>query len=187
MICIALEGIDNAGKTTLAKKLVDDLKEQNFNAIISKELTTDVGKIVKNAFKNKVKLSPKQKILLFASDRLQRYEELQKQNIDVLIWDRYIHSALVYREMESCDIEWVKQVNSIFPKADLSIYLEVDIDVSINRGEKANKPCPYSKEQLDKCQTIYKRYIDNNELISFDSIKNYEAILTLITKKLNEK
>jgi len=187
MLNIALEGIDNAGKTTLSKKLVDDLKKQNIKVVISKELTTDIGQIIKTSFKENIKLSPIQKTLLFASDRLQRYEELQKQNIDVVIWDRYVHSALVYREMENCDIAWVKQVNSVFSKADLNIYLEVDIDESINRGEKANKPCPYTKEQLEKCQTIYKKYIENDELISFDSTKDYDLILELIIKKINEK
>lgn len=187
MTHIALEGIDNAGKTTLAKKLVDDLKSQNIKVVISKELTTDVGQIVKNAFTDKIKLSPKQKTLLFASDRLTRYEELQTQDIDIVIWDRYIHSALVYREMEDCDILWVKEVNSIFPKAALNIYLDVNIDLSIQRGQEANKPCPYTKEQLQKCAKIYQRYVESGELISFEDINDYEKIINKIIEKFNEK
>lgn len=187
MLNIALEGIDNAGKTTLSKKLVDDLQKENIKVVISKELTTDVGNIIKLAFKNNTKLSPKQKTLLFASDRLERYQELQKQDIDVVIWDRYVYSALVYREMESCDMDWVKEVNIIFPNADLNIYLDVDIDLSIKRGIEANKPCPYSKEQLQKCKDIYSRYILNSELISVNSISDYEKIKNMIIEKFHEK
>jgi len=42
---IALEGIDNAGKTTVAEKLKELLEEKGYKAIISKEFSSSYGKI----------------------------------------------------------------------------------------------------------------------------------------------
>ena len=184
---IGLEGIDNAGKTTLAEKLANDLRDRNINVNISKELTTSVGKIVVDAFRTGVCLTSEQKTLLFAADRLARYQELQNRQSDVVIWDRYIYSAFVYREMEGCDLAWVKVVNSIFPQADLNIYLDVDIEESVRRGYAANKPCPYTKQQLQICQNIYRQYILSGDLICYNSIEHYSDILELIIKKINER
>ena len=178
MIFVALEGIDNSGKTTLAEKLYKELKCKKINVYNTRELIdTDIGKIVLQAFRNNVKLSPKQKTLYFALDRQIRYEKIIKENYDVVIWDRYVYSSFVYREMENCDINWVKRVNSIFKKPELNIYLDVDIDTAMDRAFKNKRVLPYSKEQLIECKKIYKRYVEDKELIQF---QNYDWLLDKI-------
>lgn len=41
----------------------------------------------------------------------------------IMLFDRYVPSALAYRMAEGVDKNWVANINSIFPKADLGFLL----------------------------------------------------------------
>ena len=58
------------------------------------------------------------------------------EKVDIVIWDRYIHSALVYRKMEGLDEDWVKGVNEIFKKANIVVYLDIDTDEAFREGRR---------------------------------------------------
>lgn len=73
---IALEGIDNAGKTTIGHYLQDYFSKENIKVVLSKELTTDVGEVIKNRI-HRGGLSPISKAFLFAADRQLRLETLR--------------------------------------------------------------------------------------------------------------
>ena len=49
---IALEGIDNAGKTTIAQILVNQMLRQGKISTVSKELTTNVGAVIKSSMQD---------------------------------------------------------------------------------------------------------------------------------------
>ena len=182
MIYIVLEGIDNAGKTTIATELESQISQNGYKVKISKELTTEVGKIVLQSFKKKERISPELKTYLFAADRLVRMEKLKHKKLDFVIWDRYIYSAMVYREMEGIDVEWVKSVNAIFKDPDLAYYIDIDPHESLRRGLHANKSCPYTIEELARCREIYKRYVDGGNLIEIRS----QAIDMIIKKIMQD-
>ena len=169
MLHVAFEGIDNAGKTTLIEHLEVMLQNKGLKVAITKELTSEIGSIVLEHFNNSIKLSPKLKTYLFAADRLIRFQEIITKEYDIVIWDRYIYSALVYREMEKLDVQWVKIVNSIFPVANLTYYIDIEPLESIKRGEIAGKICPYNSEELYICREIYKRYVHKGEMVEIIS------------------
>jgi len=187
MIFVALEGIDNAGKTTLAEKINDDLLKVGIKSCITRELVeTEVGKIVLESFRKKNNLSPEQKTLYFALDRQIRYEKIMNlDNIEVVIWDRYVYSSFVYREMEKAEIvEWVKRVNSMFKKPELNIYIDVNIKEAMKRALENKRILPYTKEQLIRCREIYLKYVEKGELEYF---QGYEWLIQKIKDKIDEK
>lgn len=160
MIHIAFEGIDNSGKTTLAEALLEYLLDKGVRAELTKELTTSVGRTIKDAFAKGIHLSGCMKTYLFAADRLERYESLvrceqKNEKLDLVIWDRYVYSAIAYRAAEGIDPEWVQMVNRPFPPANRGYYLNVTSEESIRRGSEAGKPCPYSQEFLAKVRENY--------------------------------
>lgn len=183
MIHIALEGIDNSGKTTISAFLETKLVEMGIKAAVSKELTTDVGKIIISLFDRKIPLSPKAKTLMFAADRLLRYEQLKKNDVDIVIWDRYVYSAIVYRQMEGLDTQWVQEVNSIFPDAERQYYLDIDPIEAQRRGEKCKKSCPYTIEQLTMCRNIYKDYVNKGDLVELET-KSKEELAEIVLKDI---
>jgi len=171
MKIIALEGIDNAGKTTICKKIEEVFKDRD-DLVVSYELSSEIGKSHK---KDLSLMDAKEKTLLFATDRIFREKEYKKYK--VVVCDRYIYSAFVYREMEGCDIEWVKSVNSIFDEPYLNIYCDVDLDEAFKRGGYI----PYTRDELKICKDIYSRYIDDKKMINY---KGFEWLVSKIKRLL---
>ena len=182
MIFVTLEGIDNCGKTTLSKKLCKELSSQGKKVHCTRELiTTDVGDIVLDSFRKGIKLSPQLKALYFAADRQIRYEEIIKQDYDVVIWDRYVYSSLVYREMESCNVAWVDEINKIFKVPELNIYMDVSLKTAMSRARENKRILPYTKKELGLCRGIYLRYVKENRLLQY---QGYEWLLNEINKQI---
>lgn len=181
---IAFEGIDNSGKTTISKRLADDLIKDGYEAVVSKELTTNVGDLIRDSFRSS-SLSPVCKAFLFAADRQLRLEQLHIYNGDdkqdsnlsrVYLFDRYIYSALAYREAEGLDGEWVRDVNHFVPKADMNIYIDITSAESIARncGQKFN--IIYSSDQLEQVRQVYLKYVERGELIRFNGMRSMEDV-----------
>ncbi len=174
---IALEGVDNAGKTTLAGMLTDEFVKVGKKAIVSKELTTEVGELIKTTIKTGI-LTPVSKTFLFAADRQLRIEKLQEDNCfdEVVIFDRYLHSAIVYREAEQLDGVWVKDVNRNIPTSDIAFYIDITPEESIKRNTDTKFNIHYSIEHLRKVRESYLNYVELGELILVDGMRNKKEV-----------
>lgn len=185
---IVLEGIDNAGKTTIAQMLVDYFSKKSKRVVVSKELTTKVGETIKSCIKSEG-LSPISKAFLFAADRQIRIEELQNElrDGDVVIFDRYIHSAIVYREAEGVEGDWVKELNRNIPKSDVSIYIDITPEESIERNTDSKFNIHYSLEHLTKVRNAYLNYVECGELILVNGMKRVEDVRDEIVALLEKQ
>lgn len=185
---ITLEGIDNAGKTTLAGMLTDEFVKAGKNAIVSKELTTEVGKLIKTIIKTEM-LTPISKTFLFAADRQLRIEKLQEDNSfdEIVIFDRYLYSAIVYREAEQLDGRWVKDVNKNIPKSDIAFYIDITPEESIKRNTDTKFNIHYSIEHLRRIRESYLNYVELGELILIDGMKDtkeiYDNVIDILRKR----
>lgn len=185
---IVLEGIDNAGKTTIAQMLVDYFESRGKKVIISKELTTRVGETIKCSIKSEG-LSSISKTFLFAADRQIRLEELSNELYDgtIVIFDRYLHSAIAYREVEGVEAEWVKMVNKNIPCSDVNIYIDITPQESIRRNTDNKFNIHYSLSHLEKIRNTYLKYVESGELMlvngmrSINEVKN--EIITILERE----
>ena len=185
MIHIAFEGIDNSGKTTLADALLEYLLEKWVRVALTKELTTPVACIIKDAFAKGIHLGGRMKTYLFAADRLERYESLVRREQEngkpyLVIWDRYVYSAIAYRAAEGIDPEWVQMVNSLFPLANQGYYLDVTSEESIRRGSESGKPCPYSQGFLARVRENYSSMVEKGTLNVIAGVTQAELLLNVI-------
>jgi len=172
---IIFEGLDNSGKTTLIENLSNALSS-NYNVKVSKEFETDTGIVLKNGLKEN-KYSPQNKALLFAADRQERLDELQRTNAyDIVFFDRYIYSAIVYRQSEGLEEEWIRTLNKFNPKEDLGFYIDITADESIKRNNSKKFNVHYPKEQLEEVRKNYLRIIESENLIRIDGMKESEKI-----------
>lgn len=185
---IVLEGIDNSGKTTIAKFLYDYFQSQGKRVTISRELTTKVGEVIKDCIKNEG-LSSISKTFLFAADRQIRLEQLKDiDNPDeITIFDRYLHSAIVYREAEGLNGVWVKEINRYVPKSDFSFYIDITPEESIKRNTDTKFNIPYTLTQLDKVRKAYLDYVNKGELTLINGMRNIEYVQNDIIKTLENK
>lgn len=182
---IVLEGIDNAGKTTIGRYLQDYFCKENKKVVLSKELTTDVGEVIKNRI-HRGGLSPISKAFLFAADRQLRLDALRiADNPEtIFIFDRYIHSAIVYREAEGLDGNWVRELNKDVPKSDLTFYIDITPEESIKRNTNTKFNIHYSISRLKTVRERYLYYTGKGELVFIDGMKDIDCIQRQIVEEI---
>lgn len=184
---VILEGLDNTGKTTIAKMLMQYYKIQGKSAILAKELSTPVGEQIKQLSKAG-KLTPELKSYLFPADRRLLLDGLGEiKQDDIVIFDRYVPSAVAYRIADGIDKEWIKQINKNFPKHDLGFYIDISPDESIKRNTDKKFNIRYSYEHLDRVREAYKSILDEYSLEEIDGFQSINNIFKHIASRVNEK
>lgn len=185
---IALEGIDNAGKTSVAQILEKKFIEKGKVTVVSKELTTSVGGLIKSSIKGEG-LSPISKAFLFAADRQIRIESLYSHDSfeHVVIFDRYLYSAIAYREAEGLEGSWVKDLNKYVPPSDFNFYIDITAEESIRRNTDKKFNIHYDVEYLKRVRESYLRYVNCGELIKIDGMAGINGAAVSIFEILTAK
>ena len=143
---IVIEGADSSGKYTQSKLLVERLeKEGNEVAFFSfPRYETFFGKIVKKylqgEFGSLEDVKPELASLLYSLDRFDAMPEIEKLlgQGKVVVCDRYIASNIAHQaaKFEGVQrkqfIEWLECVESRLPNPDLTIFLDLPVNVSTN-------------------------------------------------------
>lgn len=174
---VVFEGLDNCGKTTIVEKLKDYYTEQGIIAEFTREFETDVGKLIKKMSQEN-QLDSILKSYLFAADRQIRtriYSEEDYQN-KIILFDRYYHSAVAYRMAEGISKEWVMSLNSVFKKPDIGFYIDITPEESVRRNTDSKFNIKASAEHLSKVRNAYLSFINDENLIYIDGMRDLESI-----------
>jgi len=144
---IVLEGLDGAGTTTQARRLVDHLNARGSTAHGTREPSDGpVGQLIRQMLTGGHTI-PGQSIaqstfgLLFAADRLdhlQREVEPQLAAGVTVISDRWYHSSLAYQGT-GADRDWITLLNARARRPDLTIFLQVRPEVAAARRVAAGR------------------------------------------------
>lgn len=133
---ICIEGIDGAGKSLQVKLLSEKLKKCGYKVIQIKEPTdSEIGKLIRKLLRKEVNNALM--TLLFAADRIILSEKIKKllKKGYLVISDRCLWSSFVYQSIDIGE-DWVEEVNKYALKPDITIFLDVDVDVAMKRCEK---------------------------------------------------
>ena len=134
------------------------------------------------------KLDPILKAYLFATDRYIRMKEISKQDLEskIIMFDRYVPSALAYRMAEGVDKEWVSNINSIFPKADIGFFIDISPEESVKRNTDTKVNIKATPEHLSKVRNSYLSILDENNLIYTNGMRPIEEIFNDVLSKIEE-
>ena len=159
---IVFEGIDGAGLSTQAFLLQEYLKKKGFEVVLTKEPTNNlIGGLIRASLKKEWKTSARALQLLFSADRSHHLEfeilpALEKGKI--VISDRYFFSTIAYGMLE-LEKEWLKALNSKFLIPDITIILDVPVEVSLKRiGKGRSNTEPF--EEREKLEKVRENYIE---------------------------
>ena len=144
---IVLEGLDGAGTTTQARRLVDHLRARGGQAHLTREPSDGpIGRLIREMLVGQHAI-PGQSIaqstfgLLFAADRmdhLQREVEVQLAAGATVVSDRWYHSSLAYQGT-GADRDWIATLNARARRPDLTIFLEVRPEIAAQRRVAAGR------------------------------------------------
>ena len=184
---VIFEGLDNCGKTTIVQMLKDYYTNVGIDSEVSKEFETNIGIELKKMAKAGT-LDPILKAYLFATDRYIRMKNLSQDDLKnkIMLFDRYVPSAIAYRMSEGIDKNWITTINSIFPKADIGFFIDITPDESIKRNTDAKFNIRYTSEQLEKVRESYLSILDENNLIYVNGMQPIENIFGEVVEKIEE-
>jgi dTMP kinase len=143
------EGIDGSGTTTQTERLVDYLRQHGRSVAATREPSGGpIGRMLREILLGQHRVAHggsmdgRTMALLFAADRidhLQReVEPLLADGVDV-VSDRYLMSSLAY-QAEEADREWVASLARGVRSPDLTILLDIPIEVAAKRRHLAGRP-----------------------------------------------
>ena len=140
---ITLEGPEGSGKSMQICDLAEFVRQQGYEVLTTREPGgTFIGDQIRQVIMNmeNTMMNPRTEILLFCAARAQIVSEVIRPNLEkgvVVISDRYADSTLAYQGYgHGLDLDILRQILAFATgglKPDLTLLLDVDIEVGLNR------------------------------------------------------
>jgi dTMP kinase len=142
---ITLEGPEGSGKTLQLPKLADYLRQCGYDVLTTREpggtyISEQIRTVLHN-LENK-EMNPRTEILLFQASRAQLVEQIIRPQLNkggIVVSDRYADSTLAYQGFgHQIEIEPLRVLVTFATgglKPDLTILLDVDVEVGLRRKE----------------------------------------------------
>jgi len=190
---IVIEGIDGAGKTTHARKLVRWLRKKGIRTRYTFEPTRGaIGRILEK-MASKRKVDVRVEALLFAADRIDHLNKIIRPLLEkgfIIISDRYVHSSIAYQSVTVGDQGWVEELNKFAEKPDLVILLDVDPETGLKRIKRKRARF----ERIEILKKVREKYLELAEREGFKVINAnrgveevFEDVKSSVEKFLEDK
>ena len=186
---ITFEGIEGSGKSSLIAQLKKYFKSSKLEAFFSKEPGgTDLGKEIRKILLNpKYSFDPTSELLLLLADRAEHVQKIIRPNLQknkLFFCDRYLDSTLAYQGSgRNLDKKIIKEMFKVldFPIPDLTILLDVPVQIGLSRARKRNKLDRFEKEDLNFHENVRRSYLDlakndSARIVLFDSSISEEEL-----------
>ncbi len=193
---IVLEGIDGSGISTQSQELKRILESEFASkAILTKEPSTGpVGVTIRQVLSRRISgIEDNCLALLFAADRVDHNLNTiipALQQGKHVICDRYLWSSIAYQGRTE-DIDWLEQINRYGYKPDLTIFIKVRPDTSLERITTSRLKTEIFEER-DILQQVYDNYIKlfkkwqdlGEQVIVIDGEQTSEEVTAEIRKEI---
>lgn len=181
-VLIVIEGIDGAGKTTQAKRLLDTLLDEEIEAVYFREPSDSRwGREIKQKAATADSLSPEEELDLFQKDRRENVERNLKPALEdkrVVVLDRYYFSTMAYQGARGIDPGWIQETNEEFTVIpDLVFILDVEPGTGLKRIEdrKRKDELFEQEERLIRVREIFKE-IKGENIFHIDGTQSEDDI-----------
>ena len=195
-VLIVIEGIDGAGKSTQAKRLLNFVTDDGYETLGLTEPTNGVWgkKIREMAHRGERETTPEEEYRLFILDRMENV----KKNIlpalednKVVILDRYYFSTMAYQGARGLNPGKIMEENTAFaPVPDLVVFIDIAVDECLRRIKKGRDAfSPFEKrEYLEKVKEIFDREVTPLPfVVKVDGMKAEEVVFEEMVKVVMER
>jgi dTMP kinase len=172
---IVFEGCEGAGKTTQARILGKKLSDCGLNVYVTREPGgSEIAEKIRHLLKTVREIDAICEVLLmFAARRdhfVKKISPLLKDGYTV-ICDRFYDSSLVYQGiLKSVPIDWIMQLKQMTIgdfEPDLTIILDLDIDIAIERVKSRCAPDEYDAMSRSHYEIIRRGFQKISETFPF--------------------
>jgi dTMP kinase len=167
---------------------MENLEKNNNKAVLYKfpDRVTHTGELIHQYLQNEIELEPHVIHLLYSANRWEK-KDMIIENINngmTVICDRYIYSGIAYSVANGLDINWCKLSDIGLPIPDIVIWLDLDIEISMERSNFGNEIYE-RKEFQEKVLNAYKLLHDENWVI-LDANNSFKYISDKIFNLVTE-
>ncbi|RMG41886.1 MAG: dTMP kinase [Methanobacteriota archaeon] len=186
---VAIEGIDGAGKTTMAQLLVQKLKKLVSQDIIltSEPTKGKIGKLLREY----LRMDQAQKevdALLFAADRVEHFHTEILPNLEqgnIVITDRYVYSSYAYQSTQGLPLDWLQEINKFVPLPDVVFLLDIPVTTAFERLKNQNRDENEKFEKvvfLKEVKKVYDQFTKESNVRVVDADRSSTEILNDLTR-----
>jgi len=198
---ITIEGIDGAGKTTLAAALVAALKDRGIDVLLLREPggVPAAERIRELVIDPDLHVTARTEALLYAAARAQLVEEAVEPLLREGKWlllDRFIDSSLAYQGGgRKLGIDSVRAINEFAIRAalpDRTLLLMIDPDLGRNRSRsRAAEPDRLERERDDFFERTVSAYLelaaqDPKRIRKIDASRPPDEVLAAAVEQLTD-
>jgi dTMP kinase len=191
---ITIEGLDGAGKSTLAEALADRLGARLLREPGGVDLSERIRTLVKDPG---LQVSPRAEALLYAAARAQLVEELVEPLLEAgttVVLDRFVDSSLAYQGGgRGLGLDAVGAVNRFATgglSPDVTLLLRVDIATGRMRlGGRGEVPDRLEREDaafFERVQSVYDQLADQPQVRVIDASGSPEEVLEEALRAVSE-
>lgn len=203
-ILISLEGPDGAGKTTVLKEILPEIKKMKRDIISTREpggvrLAEEIRQLILDP-KN-TEIDSKTEMLLFAAARRLHMQEKMLPALKagkVVIVDRFIDSSVAYqgygRELGVEVVDWLNNFATDGLKPDLTLYFDIDTDVALdrimsNRADEVNRLDLERAEMHRKVRQGYLKMVEREpqRFVTIDASQSVEKVVSDTIEAIKER
>jgi dTMP kinase len=175
---IAVEGIDGAGKTVIARHIYGFLTNRGCRCALFKEPSDSVyGRIIRSL---NAQIDPDLELMLFLKDREVDVQErilpaLRKGLI--VIMDRYYYSNVAYQSARGLNANQIKKLNEkIAPKPDLVILLDLSASKALERIKHRKQRSVF--EELEFLELVRRKFLEiaDEKTVIIDAERELEVV-----------
>ena len=207
---ITIEGPDGAGKSSVVKKLVTAIQETTSTPlVITREPGgSDIAERIRDILLDPIhtNMDDRTEALLLAAGRRQHVIEKINPALergDIVLCDRFVDSSIAYQgQARGIGIEEVKAINEFAIEGlrpDLTIYLDVDAEVGLNRIKDSKSNRTQDRLELEEVafhEEVRKGYLalikaEPERFVTVDASRSeeevFERVWEIVKKKVQEK
>jgi dTMP kinase len=205
---ITIEGVEGAGKSTIAKHLVSWLQERGRDTFCTREPGgTEIGETLRELILNAERpLSARAELLLIEAARAQIMDEVILPRLDrgmTVILDRHCDSTIAYQGYgRGVDLDLIGRINRWVCQErtpDLTLLLDIDVKTGLSRARKVKERAGFQDrfetEAIEFMQTVREGFLQTArrepQRVAIISAQNdveavWESVASVVTKRLSE-
>lgn len=190
---ITFEGIDGAGKSTLARQLADWLEATGIPAILTREPGgTELGEKIRNLVLS-LPVSPQAEFLLYAADRAEHAQVLIGPELAAgkfVICDRYLDSSLAYQGYgRGLQIAWLRSVSQGLPVPRLTFLLDLPAHAGLERQNQRQKFEALGEDFLERVRQGYLQTAreEPKRFVVLDALSQPSKLMELIRQEVKQR
>ena len=177
---IAIEGIDQSGKATLAAALKSRLETTGRRAQILSfpDYSTPIGRLIRRMLDDDPWHDPATMQLLNAANRNEHRKTLAAAvtGNDIVICDRYTGSGTAYGKAQRLPETWLEEIDYRVPAADRTLLVDTDPDRSRERKTDGRDRYERDDDLLERVRTQYRRLAETRGWAVIDGAGSPESV-----------